>query len=199
MPRRLSRLLTVAAALALPTIVHAQSADDSFHPLASPDPTWDGAAKGALLGAGAMAATVTVMYARCDAGCEAPAHGPMYAWGLGVGAGSGAAIGWLADKLHKTPSPTRPTADSTRNGLLVGASLGAIAGLAAGGAVAQRCGPFCNTPASQTYLFYGGIGAGAGAATGWLIDKLHAPRQAVPAVAVRADRREKAVRVAWSF
>jgi hypothetical protein len=46
---------------------------------------------------------------------------------------------------------------------------------------------------------YGGLGTGAGAVTGWLIDKLHAPRAAVPTVAIRADRHEKTVRVGWSF
>jgi hypothetical protein len=64
---------------------------------------------------------------------------------------------------------------------------------------ADRCGPFCYTPESHTYLFYGGIGAGAGAATGWLIDRLHVPRRAVPAVAIRADRQATAVRMAWMF
>jgi hypothetical protein len=199
MLRFLSRLLSLVALLVAPSIVHAQRPDGSSHPIAIPDPTWDGAVKGALLGAGAMAGTLTVLYARCDAGCEAPAHGPMYAWGLGVGAGSGAAIGWVVDKLHKAPGGPRPAADSTRNGILIGTSLGALAGFAVGGVAADRCGPFCNRPESQTYLLYGGIGAGAGAATGWLIDKLHAPRRAVPTVAIRADREEKAVRVAWSF
>ena len=197
---RLSRPIILAVALAAPSIVHAQRpSDSSFHPLASPDPTWDGATKGALIGAGAMAGLLTVGYARCDAGCEAPAPGPMYAAGLGFGAGGGAAIGWLIDKLHKVPSPARPAGDSTRNGIIIGAAVGTLAGVAAGGAAADRCGPFCNRPESHTYLLYGGIGAGAGAATGWLIDKLHTPRKAVPAVALRADRREKAIRMAWSF
>jgi hypothetical protein len=199
MLRSLSRLLAVASVLALPSSAVAQKPGDSFHPLASPDPTWDGATKGALVGAGAMAGLLTIAYARCDAGCEAPAHGPMFAWGLGVGAGSGAAIGWVIDRLHKVPAPTRAAADPTRNGVLIGASIGALAGLAAGGAVADRCGPFCNTPESHTYLVYGGIGAGAGAATGWLIDRLQVRHRALPAVAVRADRQARAVRMAWRF
>jgi hypothetical protein len=77
------------------------------------DPTWDGAVKGALVGAGAMAGVLTIGYARCDAGCEAPAEGPMFAWGMGVGAGSGAAVGWLIDKLHKGKGPA-PLAVSLR-------------------------------------------------------------------------------------
>jgi hypothetical protein len=46
-----------------------------------------------------------------------------------------------------------------------------------------------------------GLGAGSGAALGWLIDRLHkrpAPR-AVPALSIRADRQARAVRVAWTF
>jgi hypothetical protein len=130
------RRLTLAVAIAAPALAHAQTPDHSPRPFAVADPTWDGAAKGALVGAGAVAGLLTISYARCDAGCEAPAEGPMFAWGLSVGAGSGAAIGWLIDRLHKS--------------------------------------------------------SGRGRAA-------HAQRRAVPAVAVRADREARAVRVAWSF
>jgi hypothetical protein len=49
---------------------------------------------------------------------------------------------------------------------------------------------------------YAGLGAGIGAGTGWLIDKLHKgkrPAAAPVAVNVRADRQEKAIRVQWRF
>lgn len=130
------RRLTLAAATVAPSLAHAQSTDPSPRPFAVPDPTWDGAAKGALVGAGAMAGLLTIGYARCDEGCEAPAEGPMFAVGLSIGAGRGAAIGWLIDRLHKAPGPGRAA---------------------------------------------------------------RATRRAVPAVAVRADREARAVRVAWSF
>jgi hypothetical protein len=69
------------------------------------DPSWDGAVKGALVGAGAMTGLLAVSYARCDAGCEAPAMGPTFAWGLGVGAGGGAGVGWVIDRLHRAEGP----------------------------------------------------------------------------------------------
>ena len=49
---------------------------------------------------------------------------------------------------------------------------------------------------------YAGLGAGAGAGAGWLVDKLHKGKRpaAIPvAVAIRADRQERAVRLQWRF
>jgi hypothetical protein len=120
--RRLSsgRFRSIAAALAaalvlIPSATQAQAPPSlEREPTIAPaDPTWDGAVKGALVGAGAMAGLLTINYARCDAGCEAPAEGPMFAWGMSVGAGGGAAVGWLIDKLHKGRGPA-PVAVSFR-------------------------------------------------------------------------------------
>ena len=363
MPRFLSsRFRTAVAALAaafalVPATARAQAAPLEPASSSTPgDPSWDGAVKGALLGAGAMAGVLTVGYANCDAGCEAPAEGPMFAWGMGVGAGGGAAVGWLIDKLHKgkgpapvavairtdpqersvrvmvplqrprlrlaslssasmaaqaapaSPPPTparvddslvnggligagvgagvgvvmdafltttcdvrnctpisgtegaaviaagagvglltgllidkartdppvavsvranrdvravrvdwrlgatpsgqadprprpRTVDDSTVNGLVAGTAIGTIGGLFAGMGAVGRCGgDLCNRPPLHTYLLYGGFGAGTGAFTGWLIDKLHKAPAALPdAVAVSAGGESKAVHMQWRF
>jgi hypothetical protein len=73
------------------------------------DPVGNGIAIGALAGAGAGFAIVSVMYATCGDGCEAPAEGPTYFASLGFGAGIGAAIGWVADRTHKGKEVVFPT------------------------------------------------------------------------------------------
>lgn len=240
--------LALAAALS-PSIARGQSAAVLEPALVSrPDSSWDGAVKGAFLGAGAMAGVLGVEYARCDAGCEAPAPGPMFALGMGVGAGGGAAVGWLIDKLHdgKGPAPvavalrTDPQERSLRvtvpfgaprlrlashgapalraqatpagpspaparvddpltNGALIGAAIGAGAGLGIVGmsyaiCIDSDCGPASEGP---TWAIGAAAGAGIGLVTGLLIDK--ARTDAPVAVTVRADRREKAVRLQWRF
>jgi hypothetical protein len=90
MPRLLSwRFGRFAVALAavvalVPVPARAQTAPrlEPESVLTPSDPTRDGAVKGALVGAGAMAGVLTIGYARCDAGCEAPAEDPMLASGL---------------------------------------------------------------------------------------------------------------------
>jgi hypothetical protein len=105
--RRPFRPLTLTIFLAAPVAAGAQPGPASSRPLTDHDPSWDGAARGALIGAGSMAGLLTIGYARCDAGCEAPARLPTYFRGMSVGAGGGAAIGWVIDRLHKAPGPPR--------------------------------------------------------------------------------------------
>jgi hypothetical protein len=71
------------------------------------------------------------------------------------------------------------------------------------GALYAQCHDLCDAPDDlPTYAMYAGLGAGAGAGVGWLIDKLHKGKRpaAVPvALAIRADRQERAVRLQWRF
>ncbi len=94
--------------------------------------------------------------------------------------------------------------DPVGNGVAIGAALGAIGGVLVTGALYAQCHDLCDAPAeAPTYAMYAGFGAGIGAGAGWLVDKLHRGRRrpaAVPvAVAVRADRQERAVRLQWRF
>ena len=91
--------------------------------------------------------------------------------------------------------------DSTVNGLVAGTALGTMGGLFAGMGAVDRCGGhLCNRPPLHTYLLYGGVGAGSGAFTGWLIDKLHKAPAAMPdAVAVSAGGEAQAVHMQWRF
>ena len=93
--------------------------------------------------------------------------------------------------------------DPVGNGIAIGAALGAIGGAVVTGALYARCHDLCDAPAeAPTYAMYAGFGAGIGAGAGWLVDKLHKGRRpaAIPvAVAVRADRQERAVRLQWRF
>jgi hypothetical protein len=87
-------------------------------------------------------------------------------------------------------------ADSVRNGVLVGAALGAIGGAAFAAGVDDRCGAQCNTQMNApTYGMYAAVGAGAGAGIGWLDDRLivrpGAKRRAVAAGSLALQR------VAW--
>ena len=91
--------------------------------------------------------------------------------------------------------------DSTVNGLVAGTALGTMGGLFVGIGAVDRCGgDLCNRPPLHTYLLYGGVGAGSGAFTGWLIDKLHRAPAAMPdAVAVSAGSEAQAVHMQWRF
>jgi hypothetical protein len=93
--------------------------------------------------------------------------------------------------------------DPVGNGIAIGAALGAIGGVVMTGALYAHCRNLCDAPAeAPTYAMYAGLGAGIGAGAGWLVDRLHKGRRpaAIPvAVAVRADRQERAVRLQWRF
>ena len=93
--------------------------------------------------------------------------------------------------------------DPVGNGIAIGAALGAIGGVVFTGALYRNCHGLCDTPDDlPTYAMYAGLGAGAGAGAGWLVDKLHKgkrPAGMPVAVAIRADRQERAVRLQWRF
>ena len=93
--------------------------------------------------------------------------------------------------------------DPVGNGIAIGAALGAIGGVVFTGALYRNCHGLCDTPDNlPTYAMYAGLGAGAGAGVGWLVDKMHKGKRpaAMPvAVAIRADRQERAVRLQWRF
>jgi len=93
--------------------------------------------------------------------------------------------------------------DPVGNGVAIGAALGAIGGVLMTGALYAQCNDLCDAPAeAPTYAMFAGLGAGIGAGTGWVIDKLHKGKRlaAIPvAVAIRADRQERAVRLHWRF
>jgi hypothetical protein len=115
-------------------------------------------------------------------------------------------IDWRIGRTAATQVPAprpRPRSfdDSTVNGLVVGTALGTMGGLLAGMGAVDRCGGnLCNRPPLHTYLLYGGVGAGSGAFTGWLIDKLHkAPAGMPDAVAVSAGGAAQAVHMQWRF
>jgi hypothetical protein len=115
-------------------------------------------------------------------------------------------IDWRLGKTAATQVPApRPRPryfdDSTVNGLVTGTVLGTMGGLLAGMRAVDRCGgDLCNRPPLHSYLLYGGVGAGSGAFTGWLIDKLHKAPAAVPdAVAVSAGGEAQAVHMQWRF
>ena len=117
-------------------------------------------------------------------------------------------IDWRLGKTAATQVPAprpRPRPryfdDSTVNGLVAGTALGTMGGLFAGMGAVDRCGgDLCNRPPLHTYLLYGGVGAGSGAFTGWLIDKLHKAPAAMPdAVAVSAGGEAQAVHMQWRF
>jgi hypothetical protein len=90
-----------------------------------------------------------------------------------------------------------PLWDGAVLGALAGA--GAMAGLVAIGYA--QCDAGCEAPAEgPMYAAFMGFGAASGAGVGWLIDKLHKGKRPSPvAVAITADRRERAVRVQWRF
>ena len=124
----------------------------------------------------------------------------------------GAALALALLALAAAPAAAQPTNpkppverydDPVGNGIAIGAALGAIGGVVFTGALYRNCHGLCDTPDDlPTYAMYAGLGAGAGAGAGWLVDKLHKGKRpaAVPvAVAIRADRQERAVRLQWRF
>jgi hypothetical protein len=113
----------------------------------------------------------------------------------------------MAGPAEAQSREARPAAerydDPVGNGIAIGAALGAIGGVVVTGALYAQCHDLCDAPAeAPTYAMYAGLGAGIGAGAGWVIDKLHKGKRpaAVPmAVAIRADRQERAVRLQWRF
>jgi MFS family permease len=118
-----------------------------------------------------------------------------------------AAGGLTAAPAAAQSAPARPATerydDPVGNGIAIGAALGAIGGVVLTGALYAQCDDSCDAPAkAPTYAMYAGFGAGIGVGAGWVIDKLHKGKRpaAVPvAVAIRADRQERAVRLQWRF
>jgi ABC-type cobalamin transport system permease subunit len=106
----------------------------------------------------------------------------------------------------QTPSGSRPEPalvdDSLTNGALIGAGAGAGVGIMTVLALSTTCdvSKSCIHADETADALVVGIGAGAGIGliAGMLIDK--ARRDPPPvAVAIRADRQERAVRLRWSF
>ena len=101
------------------------------------------------------------------------------------------------------PAATERYDDPVGNGIAIGAALGAIGGVVVTGALYAECDYLCDAPAeAPTYAMFAGLGAGIGAGAGWLVDKLHKGKRpaAMPvAVAIRADRQERALRLRWRF
>ena len=115
------------------------------------------------------------------------------------------ALGLACAALGGAPAfaqSTRPQPATERYDDPVGNGI-AIGGVVATGALYANCNDLCDAPDSlPTYAMYAGLGAGIGAGTGWLIDKLHKGRRpaAVPvAVVIHADREQRAVRLQWRF
>lgn len=113
-----------------------------------------------------------------------------------------AAVPAAAQSTNPKPAVERYD-DPVGNGIAIGAALGAIGGVLVTGALYAQCDSLCDAPAElPTYAMYAGLGAGAGAGVGWLMDKLHKGKRpaAVPvALSIRADRKERAVRLQWRF
>jgi hypothetical protein len=120
-----------------------------------------------------------------------------------VSLGAAPAAAQSTPPAHTTPNATERYDDPVGNGIAIGAALGAIGGVVLTGALYAQCHDLCDAPDDlPTYAMYAGLGAGAGAGVGWLIDKLHKGKRpaAVPvALAIRADRQERAVRLQWRF
>jgi hypothetical protein len=206
------------------------SAQSAPQPARIDDSTLNGIIAGAALGTIGGYLAANVADARCGHDlCNNPTS-QTYALGIGVGAGAGIGIGWLIDKLHKgkppvvveapashearavtvawaqaapplEPAPSSPSHDPSWDGAVKGALIGAgaMAGLLA--INYARCDAGCEAPAEGPMFAWGlSVGAGSGAAAGWLIDKLHKGKAPVPvAVAIRADKEERGVRVSWKF
>jgi hypothetical protein len=80
----------------------------------------------------------------------------------------------LLAKSRVRPALQKPADDSAMDGLAIGAlaGAGAMAGLTA--VMYARCDAGCEAPAEgPMFLASMGLGAGVGAAAGWIIDKLH--------------------------
>ena len=65
------------------------------------DSAANGAAIGALIGGGGMAAMLVILSSKCGAGCENDLEPWAPYAAVGVGAAGGAAVGYLIDKLHR--------------------------------------------------------------------------------------------------
>jgi len=108
-----------------------------------------------------------------------------------------------APSIRTASTVTERYDDPVGNGIAIGAALGAIGGVVMTGALYANCHNLCDAPDElPTYAMYAGLGAGIGAGTGWLIDKLHKGKRptAIPvAVDIRADPRERAIRLQWRF
>jgi len=121
---------------------------------------------------------------------------------LSLALAGAAATPAAAQSTTDPPPPVERYDDPVGNGIAIGAALGAIGGLVVTGALYAQCDDLCDAPAElPTYAMYAGLGAGAGAGVGWLVDRLHKGKRprAVPVVAIRADRQERAVRLQWRF
>ncbi len=107
----------------------------------APDPNYDGAVRGAVIGAAGGLGSVAIVYATLGDDLEAPGMGgPMMA-AAGIGGGAGALVGYLLDRAHRaTPHATSAgtrvmgteTAsgphgrhDTVANGAIIGAAIGA--------------------------------------------------------------------------
>lgn len=95
---------TLATAQTRRTPVRDAAARVSFaQPASRPpaDSAANGAAIGALIGGGGMAAMLAILSSRCGAGCENDLEPWAPYAAVGVGAAGGAAVGYLIDKLHR--------------------------------------------------------------------------------------------------
>jgi hypothetical protein len=197
-------LAAAAAVSALLLVPHDGSAQTAASPVRHHDSNVNGIVAGAALGTIGGILAASVVDGRCGHElCNNPTI-QTYALGVGIGAGAGIGLGWLIDSLHDPKAPAVAQArvdDPVGNGIAWGALAGA--GVAAGlvGIAYAQCNDTCDAPA-RLPMYAGGmaIGAGSGAGVGWLIDKLHKGKAPAPvAVAIRADRQERAVRVSWQF
>jgi hypothetical protein len=183
------------------------------------DPPWNGLATGAALGAITGVVGAGAVYGDCRY-CNVPDTWHVYAMYGAAGAGGGAAVGWLVDKMHKGRRPptsrlnarlipasltseapiVRSHVDSSWDGFAKGALIGAGTMTAFIAFNYAQCDAGCEAPAPGSMYLWGlAVGAGGGGAIGWVVDRLHVPREAVPTVAIRADREARAVRLQWRF
>ena len=70
-------------------------------PATARDSNTNGMAIGALIGGGAMATMLTILWKRCGAGCENDLEPWAPFAAVGVGAAGGAAAGYLIDRAHR--------------------------------------------------------------------------------------------------
>jgi hypothetical protein len=113
---------------------------------------------------------------------------------------AGPAVAWGQAQPSPEPAPALTVRDPSWDGAVKGALIGAgaMAGVLAIGYA--NCDAGCEAPAEGPMFAWGmSVGAGGGAAVGWLIDRLKVPRRIQPVVAIRADREERAVRLRWTF
>jgi hypothetical protein len=95
---------------------------------------------------------------------------------------------------------SQPKGDSNADGIAAGALIGAGAMFLTTVILFARCDEGCEAPEpGPFYLWSAGVGAGAGALTGWLIDRAHrSGNRQVRIVPVVTPRRQ-AVRIAVKF